>query len=91
MSANLNGRLALGVSRYAPAASPGDDSYAHDGEEAGLVLSGKLELTIDGCTYLLEAGDSLSFSSDLQHRYANPSNREETVVVWANTPITQRP
>ena len=91
LSANLNGQLALGISRYEPGASTGDDSYAHAGEEAGLVLSGRLELTIDGCVHLLEAGDSFSFSSDLRHRYANPSSSEETVVVWANTPITLRP
>ena len=90
LSANLNGQLALGTSRYEPGASTGDDSYAHDGEEAGLVLSGQLELTIDGHRHLLEAGDSFSFKSDLRHRYVNPSTSEDTLVVWANTPITLR-
>ena len=90
LSANLNGDLALGISRYEPGASTGDDRYAHHGEEAGLVLSGKLELTIEDRVHLLNAGDSFSFKSKLQHRYANPSDREDTVVVWANTPITLR-
>jgi transcriptional regulator with XRE-family HTH domain len=90
LSANLNGNLALGISRYEPGASTGDDSYAHDGEEAGLVLSGSLELTLDGCVHRLDAGDSFSFKSDLPHRYANPSDSEEAVVIWANTPITLR-
>ena len=90
LSANLNGDLALGVSRYEPGASTGDDSYDHDGEEAGLVLSGTLELTIDGRQFVLNAGDSFSFKSNLPHRYANPSSNEDTVVVWANTPITLR-
>ena len=90
LSANLNGNLALGISRYEPGASTGDDSYDHDGEEAGLVLSGTLELTIDGRAYVLNAGDSFSFTSQLRHRYANPSATDETVVVWANTPITLR-
>lgn len=91
LSANLNGELALGLSRYEPGASTGDDCYAHRGEEAGLVLSGSLELTIGDQVYLLEAGDSFSFKSDHQHRFANPSDSEDTVVVWANTPITLRP
>ncbi len=91
LSANLNGDLALGLSRYEPGASTGDDCYAHRGEEAGLVLSGRLELTIGDQVYLLEAGDSFSFNSGHQHRYANPSESEDTVVVWANTPITLRP
>jgi transcriptional regulator with XRE-family HTH domain len=90
LSANLNGELALGISRYQPGASTGDDSYAHDGEEAGLVIAGQLQLTIGERVHLLEAGDSFSFKSRLQHRYANPSDREDTLVVWANTPITLR-
>ena len=90
LSTNLNGELALGISRYEPGASTGDDSYDHQGEEAGLVLEGQLELTIDDKKYLLEAGDSFSFKSQLKHRYANPSDTEETVVVWANTPISLR-
>ena len=90
LSANLNGELALGISRYEPGASTGDDRYTHDGEEAGLVLSGQLELTIGNRVHLLEAGDSFSFKSNLRHRYANPSAQEDTLVVWANTPITLR-
>ncbi len=90
LSANLNGELALGISRYEPGASTGDDRYAHDGEEAGLVLAGQLELTIEERVHLLEAGDSFSFKSNLRHRYANPSTHEDTLVVWANTPITLR-
>ncbi len=90
LSTNLNGELALGISRYEPRASTGDDSYDHQGEEAGLVLEGQLELTIEDKKYLLEAGDSFSFKSQLKHRYANPSDLVETVVVWANTPISLR-
>ena len=90
LSSNLNGQLALGISRYEPGASTGDDRYAHDGEEAGLVISGQLQLTIEDKVHLLEPGDSFSFKSQLQHRYANPSDNEDTLVVWANTPITLR-
>ena len=90
LSANLDGELALGISRYEPGASTGDDDYAHVGEEAGLVLSGELELTIDGQCHRLLAGDSFSFKSRLPHRYVNPSRTEDAVVVWANTPISLR-
>ena len=90
LSANLNGQLALGISRYEPGASTGDDSYDHSGEEAGLVLSGQLELSIGNKNYRLEAGDSFSFKSQLKHRYVNPSLTEDVVVVWANTPISLR-
>lgn len=90
LSANLNGELALGISRHESGVSTGDDCDAHKGGEAGVVLSGQLELTIEDRVHLLEAGDRFSFSSHLQHRYANPSEREDTLVVWSNTPITLR-
>jgi transcriptional regulator with XRE-family HTH domain len=88
LSANLNGKLVLGYSRYEPGASTGDDVYHHDGEEAGLVLSGTLELTIGDDVFTLREGDSFSFPSDKMHKFANPSGTDDTVVVWANTPIT---
>lgn len=88
LSANLNGKLVLGHSRYQPGASTGDDTYQHDGEEAGLVLSGTLELTIDDDVFTLREGDSFSFPSDRPHKFANPSETDDTIVVWANTPIT---
>lgn len=90
LSTNLNGNLVLGVSRYEPGASTGDDSYHHKGEEAGLVVSGLLELIIDNNVYILEEGDSFSFNSTLNHRYNNPSKTQDTVVIWANSPITLR-
>ncbi|MGI9413734.1 MAG: cupin domain-containing protein [Hyphomicrobiales bacterium] len=90
LSSNLNGELVLGLSRYEPGCSSGDDCYSHKGEEAGLVLAGCLELSIGDQVYLLNEGDSFSFPSSVPHRFANPSQDADTVVVWANTPITLR-
>ncbi|MFC3228406.1 cupin domain-containing protein [Marinibaculum pumilum] len=69
---------------------PGGESQGtrqHQGEETGYLLSGELELVIDGQSYHLRAGDSFMFRSDLPHAYRNPGN--ETVrVVWTNTPAS---
>ena len=89
LSASLDGDLALGQSRYAPGGSTGDDMQVHEGEEAGLVVEGTIELTIDGTRFLLEPGDSFSFAGHLPHRYENTSDTD-TVVVWANTPVSLR-
>ena len=72
-------------STFAPGATSGESPYTHEGEEAGLVVSGRLELWIDGAEVRLEAGDSFSFPSTLPHRYRNPG-RSGAVVVWAMTP-----
>lgn len=77
--------LGLLVSTFEPRSGSGDTPYTHDGEEAGLVLAGELELWIDGAAALLKAGDSFSFPSSRPHRYRNPG-AEPAVVVWAMTP-----
>jgi len=62
-------------------------TLAHDGEEVGFVLTGQLELVVDGETHRLQAGDSFVFRSELPHSYRNPG-RTETRVVWVSTPPT---
>lgn len=70
--------------------SPGsgiEEAYSHQGEEAGIVLSGQLKLWIDGEVHFLKEGDSFSFPSTLPHKSSNPTN-EETTVLWCITPPT---
>lgn len=89
LSAGLDGDLALGMSRYQPGGSTGDDMQSHEGEEAGIVIEGTIDLTIDDETFTLEEGDSFSFPSHLPHRYAN-TGEADARIVWANTPISLR-
>ena len=85
LSPTLEGQLELLASRFPPGASSGAAPYTHAGEEAGVVLRGKLELWVYGKVFLLEAGDSFGFPSTLKHRYRNPDT-EEAEVIWAITP-----
>lgn len=43
----------------------------HDGKEYGLVIAGRLRVTVGFESYLLEAGDSVSFPATTPHRYDN--------------------
>jgi len=72
--------------RIAPEAGSGD-SYTHEGEEFIYVLSGDLEITLDGEEYRLKPGDSFYFESATPHSWKNPG-RKETAVLWVNTPPT---
>jgi transcriptional regulator with XRE-family HTH domain len=85
LSPTLTGALELLASRFPPGTSSGAAPYTHAGEEAGVVIRGKLELWVDGKVFLLEAGDSFGFPSTLAHRYRNPDT-EEAEVIWAITP-----
>lgn len=72
--------------RIAPEAGSGDP-YTHEGEEFIYVLSGDLEITLDGEEYRLKPGDSFYFESATPHRWKNPG-RKQTMVLWVNTPPT---
>ena len=52
------------------------------GEEAGIVQSGVLELTIGKQLFVLQSGDSFSLNDELAHQVYNPSKTENTVIVW---------
>ena len=53
-------------------ASSGPFPINHSGHEFVMCLRGQLEYQVEGEVYLLEAGDSLLFSSHLRHKWRNP-------------------
>jgi transcriptional regulator with XRE-family HTH domain len=85
LSPNLSGALELLSCRFPPGSSSGEEPYTHAGEEAGVVIRGRLELWVDGRTVTLDVGDSFGFQSTLPHRYRNPGP-DEAEVIWAITP-----
>ncbi|MFD1344486.1 cupin domain-containing protein [Litorisediminicola beolgyonensis] len=70
---------------YDPGADTGEGMLEHFGSEGGIVVSGEVEITVDGQTRVLKAGDSYLFSSSLPHRFRNRSDRP-AVVISACTP-----
>lgn len=83
LSPNLAGPLELLLSTIDPGADSGE--YSHDGNEAGVLIAGRLNLWVDGKLFQLEEGDSFAFSSTSQHRCANPG-KVPAKVVWVITP-----
>lgn len=59
----------------------------HDGEEFGYVLTGEIEVIVNGVTHRLRKGDVIHFPSSLQHGYRNVSSTEAEVL-WVNSPPT---
>ena len=57
----------------------------HDGEEAGVVVRGKIEVTAGRHKKVLGPGDAYHFSSAVPHRFRNIGD-EECEVVSAATP-----
>jgi transcriptional regulator with XRE-family HTH domain len=73
--------------RHEPDAATGEDMLSHRGEEGGVVVRGKVELTVGGQTRVLEAGDAYYFSSSTPHRFRNVGT-EVCEIISASTPPT---
>ncbi len=67
-----------------PGGASGTDFVQHEGEKAGYVLSGRLRLSLDGATEVLEAGDSFRFPSSVPHMFDNPGDAVARVI-WVTT------
>ena len=78
-------QLTLLHERYAAGAETGDEMLTHRGEEGGIVVKGRIELTLAGVTRVLSAGEAYYFSSHLPHRFKNVG-REPCEIISASTP-----
>jgi quercetin dioxygenase-like cupin family protein/DNA-binding XRE family transcriptional regulator len=80
---NLQGALEVMWSRIPPGAK--SPIFRHEGEECGVIISGKLTYWVGNEEYLLEPGDAISYKSDIPHRYENRTKRE-VETIWIITP-----
>lgn len=72
---------------YAPGADTGNEMLTHDGEEGGVVVRGRIEITVGGERRELGPGDAYYFDSTVPHRFRNPGD-EECEIISANSPAT---
>lgn len=72
---------------YDPGADTGAELYSHQGEEAGIVIAGQIELTVGEQTQLLDTGDAYIFDSRTPHRFRNTGDAV-CIIVSACTPAT---
>jgi len=85
LTPDLNRALEFVWSEFEPGMCTEQRPFIHEGEEAGLVLQGTLEVHLGDRVYILEAGDSISFRSDIRHWYRNPG-KEKVIAVWVIAP-----
>ena len=85
----LTARLDSALEAIRIVAEPGytteDTPFVHDGEEFGIVLEGTHAVNVGGVHYVLQAGDSISYSSTIPHWYEN-SGDVTSVSLWVVTP-----
>jgi transcriptional regulator with XRE-family HTH domain len=71
---------------YAVGADTGLIMLQHEGEEGGVILSGRLEVTVGEQTRVLSAGDAYYFNSRQPHRFRNIGNEICTLVSSCSPP-----
>ena len=64
-------RLQILKESYEPGADTGRVPLVHEGEEGGIIVRGRLEVTVDGQRRILSAGEAYFFESRLPHRFRN--------------------
>lgn len=72
---------------YAVKADTGRVMYAHEGEEGGFVLEGRIEITVGDDRKILGPGDAYFFSSRTAHRFRQVGS-EPCIIMSACTPPT---
>lgn len=83
---DLTGRsLQMLHERYRPGTDSGRPTISHQGEEAGLVIRGLLELEVAGVRHELGPGDAYFFDSRKPHAFRNIGDTD-LVIVSACTP-----
>ena len=80
-------RMAVLHETYEPGADTGAEMLHHVGEEGGVVVAGKVEVTIGGQTRVLGPGDAYYFASAVPHRFRN-RGRERFEIISASSPPT---
>ena len=69
---------------YPPGADTGEEMIKYEGEEAGTVVEGEIELTLDYKIYQLKVGDGYFFRTTLPHRFRN-LGQTTALIISANT------
>lgn len=70
---------------YQPGAGTGKHSITHEGEECGIILKGRLRVTVGDDIATLTVGDAYYFKSSQPHTFENPGS-EPCELISACTP-----
>ena len=88
VGANLHNKAVQMIKEcYQPGAGTGRHAITHDGEECGIILCGRLRVSVGEQTAVLRAGEAYYFKSDQPHQFHNPGN-EPCELISACSPPT---
>lgn len=71
---------------YQPGAGTGRHAITHEGEECGIILSGRLEVTVGDESAVLRKGDAYYFNSSQPHQFHNTGNEPCELITACSPP-----
>ncbi len=77
--------LQMLLETYQPGADTGEAMLRHHGEECGIVITGRITVTVGAQEKELVPGDAYYFRSDIPHRFRN-QNDTLCTLISANSP-----
>jgi transcriptional regulator with XRE-family HTH domain len=87
VGADLRGRkIQILHERYAPGADTGEAMLQHEAEEGGIVLRGRVEITVGRELRILGPGDAYYFDSRAPHRFRNIGDEECEIISACSPP-----
>jgi transcriptional regulator with XRE-family HTH domain len=85
LTPDLQRKMEVLLTHEEPQREAEEDWYQHEGEEFGLILEGRYEVTVENQTYILEEGDSIYFQSQLPHKMRSIGEKAAKTL-WIITP-----
>jgi transcriptional regulator with XRE-family HTH domain len=77
-----SGKINAQLITLSPSHSAEASLHAHGGDEAALVLQGKVRFKVDEKSYELGEGDSIYYLASQDHGYVNASEKEHAKMIW---------
>lgn len=84
LTRNVNVPFEFILNQWPPGTSTGKQPYTHEGEECGLLLEGELEVEVNGKSFKMKPGDTITLRSSAPHRIFNPG-KKKALAVWVNS------
>lgn len=85
LSPTLTGAFEIVRGVMEPGAETGEEAYSRPGEEAGVVIKGRIEVWVGTRHFILEEGDAFTFPTTEPHKSRNPGPGEAEVL-WIIAP-----
>jgi quercetin dioxygenase-like cupin family protein len=72
---------------FAPGQFSAEDALRHPSLECVYVITGVLTAEIGGATYVVAAGESITFDAQQAHRYRNNGSQDAEVILSITPPV----